>query len=55
MTGPVRVIKNLFVDFLIWSSGTWVGSCSGDDPSNRHKDDNDKQDSKQNKQQQDGE
>jgi hypothetical protein len=23
---PIRLIKNLFVDFLIWSSGTYVGS-----------------------------
>ena len=23
---PVRLLKNLFADFMIWSSGTWVGA-----------------------------
>lgn len=23
---PFRLLKNLFVDFLLWVSGTWVGA-----------------------------
>ena len=23
---PIRLIKNLFVDFMLWISGTWVGA-----------------------------
>lgn len=37
-----KAIKGLFTDFLIWSSGTWVGSPS-DEPADDQQQDADQQ------------
>ena len=29
---PFNWLGNLFRDVLIWSTGTWIGSCSDDIP-----------------------
>ena len=30
----MQILANLFVDFLIWSSGTWVGAPQDRNPDN---------------------
>ena len=37
---PIRILKNLFVDFPIWSSGSYVGSGKAEERVEKNASDN---------------